>query len=175
MLAKTGFIIAVLCFGIFMFIAGIYAPSDVQAPVKKITGTLVSHIPFEKLGFIQTTSSDSSKENNDLPPVEYTTLTVPDIIPEGAQYALEIIRDVSDDIVNSKIEALQQHSYAVHKILIKGPGKNTWTVLGAGTYSTPEEARLDRLNLREDLNITDTNKTKLDVIMLPPPPKEATS
>lgn len=174
MIAKLGFVLIVLLFGVLMFAAGMLAPDRLRLSVQSgaeqllkpdaaATSTTANAEDPDTTAQTEQTEDTSAAEPEPLP---YETLLVPSPLPDPAQFALQIglyTDSTSTDTLNRRITALGYPTQIIP--VIDGKGLH-WLLLAAGEYASADEARAARGPLSRDLG----NSQPLTLILLPPPP-----
>jgi hypothetical protein len=162
-LAKLGFLVVVIAFGGLMFVCGTLAPGGMRAPVAAF-GRMV----LDKLG----PAADEAKglpagaaavATQEPAPIPSELLQLPIAVPDKALYALQAGQFAVPEPAANLGKRLQAAGIAFRVFPVVDKNGQKWSVVAAGQYASPDEARTARTRLAEELGIADG----LPVIRLP--------
>ena len=168
MIAKLGFILLVVAFGIGMFVAGTLAPASLRDQISATTRQLAGQGTAA-----QTTASppaakaaaDDKKEK----PIPYQSLLLHTPLPDKAKYALQVGMFSDPTAANRMSEQLTKLGYTASIIDVVDNDQQTWHVVASGSFDNIADIEAPRIRLAQALGLSQAPST----ILLPPPPKPA--
>lgn len=163
MFAKLGFLLAVVCFGALMFVAGTLAPENVRAPVATFGRAVVAKLPGQGEAPKAATEEAKAGAAQEPPPIASESLQLPVPLPAKGEYALQAGQFAVPEPAEELGKRLQKADVPFEILPVVDKDGQKWSLVAAGKYATPEEARTARMGLAERLGITGG----LPVILMP--------
>lgn len=171
MIAKLGFILLVLAFGLGMFVAGSLAPASLrQAITAKSRQLGVPWAGPAKKAAAPTAAPPAADAKKGPQQIAYQSLLLHSPLPAKAKYALQVgmFSDAAEaDEMSQRIDALGL-AYPVRVIAVVDPDHLPWQVVAVGDFDTLAAAYSARAPITARLGLAQPPS----LLLLPPPKKK---
>jgi len=164
MIAKLGFVLLFVAFGVLAFLMGVFAPDDARGRLPGLEEMLQSSAETgasTPAGLPAHTAAAGVKAGNKAPPLENRLLPA---TSNKARYTLQlgIFPDQAEaDALTAQVEALHLPGIKAQTLAVRDRAGQAWWIAAAGDQDAPESLESARVWLSEQLALNATRAIQL--------------